>query len=234
MSGLVLLAVCALGTYFLVMDERQGRGAAQRAGLAPTAIPRDISSRAVDPEPLTVDEVFPDQNIVINADEPPYQVLKRQAARDCRVAAAGGLVTLIGELGCSQVVRGTLRSPTRAYLVTAGILNLGDADRADRAHERIKPIVAGRKGRFQGMLAGRGTDPVVLSSAQVGWHVRGHFLVYCVIAKADGTAIQDNDPVAQQILYDLIEVHLRGGVLQRRATVPVSPAPDTAPVDRAS
>lgn len=229
LTALVLLAVCGLGTYFLVMDERQGRESARTAEPAPTALPRDISSRAVDPDPLSVKEVFPEKEIVINAEEPPYQVLKTQAVRDCRTAGVGDLVKLIGELDCSQVVRGTLRSPNRAYLVTAGVLNLADAALAERAHERIKPIVEGRKGRFQGMVAGRGTDPVVLSSAQVGWHVRGHFLVYCVIAKADGAAIRDNDPFAQQILFDMIELHLRGGVLERRATIPVSPSPAAAP-----
>lgn len=222
---MVLLGVCGLGSYFLVLDERQGRSGRLAAEPAPTALPRDISSRAVDPEPLSAEEVFPDKEILINVDEPAYQVLKTQAAVDCRTAAAGDLIDLLGELDCSQVVRATLRSPTRAYLVTAGIFNLGDATLADRAHQQIKPIVDGRKGRFQGMLAGKGTDPVVLASAQVGWHVRGHFLVYCVIAKADGSQIRDDDPYARQILFDMIEVHLRGTVLERRATVPVSPTP---------
>lgn len=233
-GALVLLTVCGLGTYFLVLDERQGHAARAPLDPTPTALPRDISSRAVDPEPLRVDEVFPDREIVIDAAEPPYQVLRTQAARDCRAAVAGDLVGLLGELDCSQVVRGTLRSPTRAYLVTAGILNLGDATLAERARQRVKPIVEGRKGRFQGMRAGRGTDPVVLSSAQVGWHVRGHFLMYCVVAKADGTAITDGDPYVRQILFDLIELHLRFGVLQRRATVPVVPPAGPSPATPAA
>lgn len=223
LAVLVLLAVCGLGAYFIVADERRGRAGALATTSAPTALPRDISSRAVDPEPLTVDEVFPDQEIVINTNEAPYQVLKTQAVRDCTAAASDDLAKLLAGVDCSQVVRGTMRSPTRAYLVTAGIFNLVDADTADQVHERIKPIVTSRKGRFHGMPAGKGTDPVALSSAQVGWHVRGHFLVYCVIAKADGTAIRDNDPFAQQILFDMIELHLRNGVLERRATVLVSP-----------
>lgn len=229
LTVLTLLGICGLGSYFLVLDERQGRNGRLSAEPAPTALTRDISSRRVDPEPLSAEEVFPDKEILVNAEEPPYQVLKTQAATDCRTAAAGELIDLIDELDCSQVVRATLRSPTRAYLVTAGIFNLGDATLADRAHEQIKPIVDDRRGRFQGMLAGEGTDPVVLASAQVGWHVRGHFLVYCVIAKADGSQIRDDDPYARQILFDMIEVHLRGTVLERRATVLVSPTPEAGP-----
>lgn len=221
LSALVLLAVCGLSSYFIVADERQGRAARNVAGPAPTVEPRDIGTRAVDPAPLTEPEVFPTPEIVINAGEPPYRVLKTQVVADCAAATTGEITGLLGELGCDQVVRGTLRSPTGAYLVTAGVFNLADSTGAEWAHQRIKPIVDAGKGRFQGMVAGKGTEAIALASAQVGWHVRGHFLVFCVIAKSDRTEIGDDDPYARQILFDMIELHLRGGVLERRATVPV-------------
>ena len=175
--------------------------------------------------------MFPAEQIVIDPAEPAYQVLRTETATDCATAASGEINGLLAELGCSQVVRGTLRSPTGGYLVTAGLFNLADATGADWAHQEIKPIVDGDKGRFQGLAAGKGTEALTLASAQVGWHVRGHFLAFCVIAKSDGTAIGDDDPYARQILFDLIELHLRGGVLERRATVPVDPPADTAPAD---
>ncbi|PZM90915.1 MAG: hypothetical protein DIU79_13360 [Actinobacteria bacterium] len=227
LASAALLAVCGLSAYFLVADERQGRQA-QIAETAPTAIPRDISSREVDPEPLTEKEVFPNSEIVISVNEPPYQVLRTQENKDCRKAVAGEIAKLLTELGCSQVVRGTLRAPNSAYLVTAGVFNLRDIAAAETAHEKIKPLVNNKKGRFQGMVAGEGTDAIALSSAQVGWHIRGHYLVYCVIARADGEPVTDVDPYARQILYDMIELHLRGDVLEKRATVPVdeaSPSP---------
>jgi hypothetical protein len=229
LSAVVLLAVCGLGSYFMVADERQGL-AARDSAAEPTTLARDISGRIVDPVPLTEAEVFPGRQIVIDSKEPAYQVLKTQAATDCTTAATGEINGLLAELGCNQVIRGTLRSPTGGYLVTAGLFNLADAAGASWAHEKIKPIVDGGKGRFQGLAAGKGTEAVALASAQAGWHVRGHFLVYCVIAKTDGTAIGDNDPYAQQILYDMIELHLRGGVLERWATVPVDPSAGATPV----
>ena len=161
--------------------------------------------------------------------EPPYQVLRTQENKDCRKAVAGEIAKLLTELGCSQVVRGTLRAPNSAYLVTAGVFNLRDIAAAETAHEKIKPLVNNKKGRFQGMVAGEGTDAIALSSAQVGWHIRGHYLVYCVIARADGEPVTDVDPYARQILYDMIELHLRGDVLEKRATVPVDEA---SPVPR--
>jgi len=222
LSVLMLLGVCGLGSYLIVIDERQGRKI--RAAPAPTALPRDISSRKVDPAPLTVKEVFPSKKIVIPTGE-TYRVLKTQAVKDCRATVTEKLRNLLAELGCTQVVRGTLRSPTGDYLVTAGIANLQDLAAADAAHEKIKPLVDAQKGRFLGMSAGKGTYAIGFSSAQVGWHTRGHFLVYCVIAKSNGKAIGENDPYARQILYDMIELHLRGTVLERRATVLVTPTP---------
>ncbi|MDG4828447.1 hypothetical protein O7627_03910 [Solwaraspora sp. WMMD1047] len=225
-----LLAVCGLSSFFILVDERRGQGAtATEVAPTPTALPRDISSRLVDPLPLTPAEVFPEPQITINSGEAPYRVLKTQESPDCRTAAAGELGRLLHGLGCDQVVRGTLRSPNDAYLVTAGIFNLADADGADRAHREIKSMMPDGRGRFQGMAAGAGTEPVVLASAQVGWHVRGHFLAYCVIARADGGEIAADDPFARQILYDMVELHLRNGILGRRAIVAVDdPAVMTA------
>lgn len=230
LAGTALVAACGLSAYFLVTDEQQGRHA-RTAEPMPSVLPRDISSRAVDPEPLTAKEVFPSSEIVIDDNEPPYRVLRTQEHKDCGKAVAGEIATLLAKLGCTQVVRGTLRAPNSAYLVTAGVFNLEDITAAETAHEKIKPIVTNNKGRFYGMVAGEGTDAIALSSAQVGWHIRGHFLVYCVIARVDGKPVTDVDPYARQILYDMIELHLRGDVLEKRATVLVgeaSPSPGGA------
>lgn len=206
----------------MVADERKAR--AIGAGPAPTVLPRDISSRTIDPAPLTAEEVFPTAGIVINQQEPPYQVIKSQAVEDCRVAASNSIADLLDESSCTQVVRATLRSPTGEYLVTAGVFNLEDAVAADRAHQQIKPVVNGQQGRFHGMVAGKDTEPIGMPSAQLGWHVRGHFLVYAVIARVDGEQVGAGDPIARQILSDMIELHLRGNVLERRATVPIESA----------
>ncbi|MGI5212004.1 hypothetical protein [Plantactinospora sp. CA-290183] len=220
---LVLFGICGLSSYFVMVDERGPKTGATGAAPVPTTLARDISSRAADPAPLTVKEVFPGDQIVIESEESAYQVLKTQGAQDCGLAASGQLGALLKELGCNQFVRGTVRSPTGSYLATAGIVNLADAAGADSARQRIKPIVDGEDGRFLGMAAGQSTEPVTRPSAQAGWHVRGHFLVYCVVARVDGETIGADDPFARQVLSDMIEAYLRGKVLERRATVPASP-----------
>ncbi|MFC6019636.1 hypothetical protein ACFP2T_25930 [Plantactinospora solaniradicis] len=222
---LVLLGICGLSSYFFVVDEPYGRDARTADSTPPPAnLTRDISSRAADPTPLTVKEVFPGKEVVIAAEESKYELLKTQASEDCELAADGELGALLVDLGCSQFVRGTVRSPTGAYLATAGIVNLTDAAGASSAHEKIEPIVAGKKGRFLGLSAGRGTEAVTRDSAQAGWHERGHFLIYCVVAKANGSTIGEEDVFARQVLTDMIEAHLRGKVLEQRATAPSAPA----------
>lgn len=214
---LALLGVCGLSGWFMLADERQGRDSVSSGGNPPVTATRDISSRTADPTPLTIRELFPAEHLLINQAEPAYELLRTDASEDCRSAAGGEISSLLVQLGCSQVVRGTLRSPTGAYVVTGGIFNLGDATGADRAHEKIKPLVDTGKGRFLGMAAGKGTDPITRSTAQVGWHSRGHFLAYCVIARVDARPIAASDQDAQKILSDVIELHLRGAVLDRRA-----------------
>ncbi|MDG4763694.1 hypothetical protein O7632_06165 [Solwaraspora sp. WMMD406] len=223
LSVLVMLSVCGLSSFFIVADERNGRVAAGLASAdAPAAaVPRDISSRAVDPEPLTVEEVFPAGDITIDPQEPPYRLLKTQAEQRCRAAVAGEIGELLDDLGCSQVVRGTLRSPTGEYLITTGVFNLAEAAGAEWAHARIKPLVDEERGRFQGMIANEGTEAIALAAAQVGWHSQGHFLTYCVIARSDSEPVADDDPYARQILFDMLQLHLQTQVLDKRSRQPL-------------
>jgi hypothetical protein len=52
---------------------------------------------------------------------------------------------------------------------------------------------------------------------QVGCHVRGHYLAYAVIARGDGAPVAADDPGAAEVLRDVVEIHLRGRVLDARA-----------------
>jgi hypothetical protein len=220
-GALTVLVTCGAFSYHLVQEERAGREAQAEASLAATASPRDISSREVDPEPLTVEEVFPDDEIVINPDESPYQVLKAEASEDCAVAAADKLQSLLDDLDCSQVVRATVRSPNKDYLITGGVLNLADQAGAERAYQDIKPLIEEGTGRFLGLLAGDGTEAIVLSETVLFWDYRGHYLMYAVVARTDGDEFGTADNrYADLVSWDIIEVHLRGGVLEARATLP--------------
>lgn len=226
----VLLAVCGLTSYFIVVDEQAGNDAkANGANAGPSILPRDISSREKDAAPLSVEEVFPGKEVTIVAGQPAYPVLATQLSGDCRVAATETLLQQITAAGCNQAARATLRSPSAPYLVTAGILNLATVEGADKVHESVKGIVDAKKGRFTGLVAGKGTEPIVRSATHLGWDSRGHFLIYCVIARADGKEFTPaDDPHARQIIYDMIVLHLRNTVLEKRATIQVGATPATS------
>ena len=122
-------------------------------------------------------------------------MLKKQAATDCASAATDDLAKLMATNGCNQVVRGTLKSGDGVYLITAGIFNLQDEPAAINSHENIKPTIDAQKGRFTGLLAGAGTEVLVRAPMILGWHARGHYLAYCVIARADGQGFDPADQV---------------------------------------
>ena len=100
---------------------------------------------------------------------------------------------------------------------------------AKRAYEQTKTLIDARQGRFKGYVPSTATKVLALSSTHLGWDYRGHYLVYFVIARADGKDFAEGDPFAQQILYDIIEVHLLGTVVQKRAVVAVTPSGGSAP-----
>lgn len=234
-ATLALLAVCGLFSWRVIQDELAGNAEAQ-AG--PSGNPtRDISTREADPEPLTEEEVFPAEEVTIAESERPYRVLGTEVSEDCTVTAADELAALIEELDCSQVVRGTLQSPNEDYLITTGLLNLGTRDEAEHAYEEIKTLVADQTGRFVGMLAGDGTEPIMISETKLGWDFRGHYLIFAVIAKADGTTFTSEDEqYAKLIIWDMVELHMRTGVLETRVTAtpaPTAPASASAPAEEA-
>jgi hypothetical protein len=88
-----------------------------------------------------------------------------------------------------------------------------------------------RQGRLRGMSAGDDTEAVANAAARVGWQVRGHYLAYCVVTRADGQRISADDTKVREILYDMIEVYLNRGVLERRANAGVASQPTDAPTD---
>jgi hypothetical protein len=229
---IVVLSVCGLSSWLIVLDEQKGvQAQANNATPKPSFIPVDISSREVDPTPLTVAEVFPNDKIIIDPSKPneAYSVIAKQELTDCRSSTKGEISALIQGLGCSQVIRATMRSPSD-YLVTGGIFNLDTVASAEKAWESIRGMVDSQKGGFVGYApaSDKTARPLVLAATVVGWNMKGHYLAFCVIARADGNEIPDRDPFASQIMYDIVEIYLKGQILEARATDP-APGASGAP-----
>lgn len=209
----VVVATCGLGSFLLL----EGSGSVVGAEPTPTqTVPRrDISSRTADPNLLTAADVFPNEQITVDATIPPYQRIgAAQVGTDCRVAANGDLGKLLVTLGCNQVVRATYSSTEGSYLVTAGVFNLVDAASATKANTDIKDLVDTAKGRFTGYVATPAAKMLGRSATKLAWAAQGHFLMFSVIARADGKEFTDEDePHIKVIVYDILEKHLRDGVI---------------------
>ncbi|MGC5028900.1 hypothetical protein [Micromonospora sp. DT229] len=237
-AALVLLALCGLAGAAL-LDGRQLIGQ-QAAPSTPsddntpgTDSPRasDLDSRDTDQAPLTGREVFPSGTLTLGDGRHAYEVLRAQSSASCAVAATGEVSALLVRLGCNQVVRATLRSSDQEHLVTAGLFNLTDRSSAERARDRIRQVLDEREGRFRGMPAGDGTEVIATAPARVGWQVRGHYVAYAVVTRADGDTIRSGDTVVREILFDLLELHLNREVLERRANGGAASQPTPAPTD---
>lgn len=219
---LVLLALCGLGAAALLADRTPTPQLtpSYQAGANPSADPDEednLDSRDVDQAPLTTKELFAGKELVLADGQPAYKVLKTQASTSCSVAATDEIADLLVRLGCDQVVRGTLRTPDGDHLVTTGLFNLTDRASAERVRDRIRQLLDERQGRFRGMAAGEDTEAIASAPARVGWQVRGHYLAYAVVTRSDGEAIKSGDEKVREVLFDMIELHLNRGVLQRRA-----------------
>ncbi|MFU8873700.1 hypothetical protein [Micromonospora sp. SL4-19] len=228
---LVLLALCGLAVTAIVQDRTVTPPAAQSTDQpvvdqsAAADDRTDLDSRDTDQVALTAKEVFPGKELVVADGRPAYQVLKTQSSASCAVAATGEVSDLLVRLGCNQVVRATLRSPDGGFLLTTGLFNLTDTASAQRARDRVRQVLDERQGRFQGMAAGSDTENVATAAARVGWQVRGHYLAYCLVTRADGERISSTDTKSRDILYDMIEVYLNRGVLERRSNGGVTSQP---------
>ncbi|MEV6691652.1 hypothetical protein AB0M35_09325 [Micromonospora sp. NPDC051196] len=236
-AALVLLALCGLAGAAL-LDGRQliGQQAAPSTepdttrGTDPDSV-SDLDSRDTDQAPLTAREVFPGNTLAAGGGQGGYEVLRTQSSASCPVAATGEVADLLVRLGCNQVVRATLRTPDQEHLVTTGLFNLTDRSSAERARDRIRQVLDERQGRFRGMPAGDGTEVIANAPARVGWQVRGHYIAYAVVTRADGATIRSSDTVVREILFDMLELHLNRNVLERRANGGIANQPTVTPTD---
>ncbi|GAA3910812.1 hypothetical protein [Actinoplanes auranticolor] len=216
LAALIVLAIVGLSAFFIVAEQRRGNG---RDSVAlPGSEPR-ITSRAVDPEPLTQHEVFPEPTVRLAAGDAGYPVQLTHSDTVCRTATVGELGGLLDDYGCDHVVRARLAAPHGGYLVTAGVFNLADDSGAAQVSELAGTLVENGRGTFT-MLGGSAGDPLGEPLAQVGWHSRGHYLLYCVIARPDGQLVADDDPYAARITTELVERYLGAQVIGARTLDP--------------
>jgi hypothetical protein len=221
MSGLaaaIMLAIGCLSGFFIIADMRRGHDA-EAAGSTPGT--PTLGNRTIDPTPLRLEEVFPDTEIRLVSGAAPYLIGMTHVDTDCDIATTGELGSVLRDHACSQVVRASMTAPYGGYQVTAGVFNLADEADAVQVGERAGRLVETGDGTFAAMSAGGpGADPLHQPLAQVGWHERGHYLIYCVIVRPDGLVVRDDDPYARRITVDLVQSYLGDQVIGKRSGRP--------------
>jgi hypothetical protein len=212
-AAVVVIATCGLGSYMLVKDDTTVVGASPTP--SPTVVKRDINDRKTDPAAMTVADVFPAAAVpAADPTVPPYKRMgNAQINKDCRVAATNDVGKLLRSLGCSQVIRATFVSPDGGYYLTAGVFNLKDNAACQQAHGAIPRLVDAGKGRLSGFVANAASRVMGRAPTQLAWDAQGHFLIYTVIARADGKEFADGDPNVRVIVYDIVEKYLRDKVI---------------------
>ncbi|AEV81711.1 hypothetical protein ACWT_0697 [Actinoplanes sp. SE50] len=195
LAALIVLGIIATLSFLIVSDDQQ-------PGTDPD---QALTSRAADPEPLTVAEAFP-------PGAAGYRVENTRAQSDCTLAVTGALRSALTAYGCSQAVRATLTVPDGDYRVTTGILNLVDAPGAAAVADQVRHLVETGDGSFTA-LTGTPVEP----GTPVGWRARGHYLVYCAITGPGGVAATGQDRRLSEITAQLLDTYLSNQVLARRA-----------------
>jgi hypothetical protein len=181
-AGVGLPAVAAVAA-FAFMHHPGGHAPAKPAGNAPSATVsasnsaqamgpwQHIGTRAEDPAPLTLGQLFPAQFAVSGAD---YVRTAQASSSDCTGAVFGSaLQSAVRKHGCSQVMRASYLSAGQKLMGTIGVLNLTDSDTANAvgkvtgASEFIAQLTA-PSGPTHNLTKGTGLEEA---------EVKGHYLI---------------------------------------------------------
>jgi hypothetical protein len=216
-GALIMLGICGLSSFFVIADERRGIGAKDTGTVVAAQADTQyaISSRRLDPQALSLSEVFSATQIQLVSGSEPYRVSWTHIDSDCDAAGTGALGQLLATAGCTQVVRASMTAPYGGYEVTVGMFNLVDQGAAKRVAGQVHALVETGEGSFASMAAGAtlGQDPRDRPDSYASWHEHGHFLVYCVISRPDGVPIAAEDPYARRITKDLLDTYLSEEIL---------------------
>lgn len=172
----------------------------------------DLGSRARDPKPFTVAELFPDKSITIRGNV--YKFVGGDEVTVCPDAATGQVAQILAQAGCSQVVRGTWQDAGGKHLITVGLANLPTTADASKVVAATREPA---KGAFRPYpvpsTAASGFDGS--KPTAVGWQAQGHYAVFSVVGGATGAAASATDPAVKSAGSDLRD--LISSALLRRA-----------------
>jgi hypothetical protein len=132
---------------------------------------KHITTRAEDPRPLTLTELFPAR---FSSGGTTAAMTIDQAGTNCPAAVLGAaLQTAVHKAGCTQVLRGSYLATDQQIMGTIGVLNLVDATSAQRAGQATGSAqfidqLPAAKGPTHNLTKGTGLEEAVY---------KGHYLI---------------------------------------------------------
>lgn len=143
-----------------------------------------LKSRATDPSPLTLKEVFRRESFTIKGKKYVRTAWKHD--RDCtKVVNGTKLAATLKKGGCAQVLRATYARSDGLLVGTVGVLNLKTENWAKAAEK----AGSGRDAYLQ-PLPGTGYSKKIGKGAALGTSfVRGHYLIMTWVQRPDGKTI---------------------------------------------
>ena len=184
--GLALIVVAGAAYFLLTRGHKspapaadsQHTTGARSSPSAPSASPSPslgpwghIESRALDPVPLTLTELFPAS---FSDGGVSYVSTAQKAKVRCPGALAGSqLITAVSHAGCTQAMRASYLSSDNQLMGTIGVLNLITAAAAEKAGKAAGPSefiaqLPGASGPTKNLTKGTGFEAA---------EVKGHYLV---------------------------------------------------------
>ncbi|MEV4252894.1 hypothetical protein AB0J52_06960 [Spirillospora sp. NPDC049652] len=154
---------------------------------SPSLSPVKLKSRATDPSPLTLSEIF-GKSAFRGAGE-KYKRTGWNAAKTCTGAVGGtSLTASVKKGGCSQVLRATYTRGDGKLIGTVGVFNLKTETAAKTAVR-----AAAAKDAYLKPLPGAGNTKKIGTGLALGTaEARGHYLVMTWVQRPDGKKIADS------------------------------------------
>ncbi len=185
-AGLAVVVAVGAGTYFYLSGQRLSGGAAAAPSITPAATQPaqpspsptptgrwgHIQTRKIDPQKLTLHELFP---VRFTSSGFTYSRTAVRPGKHCSSAVLGSrLQSAVAAADCTQVMRASyLSSGHKKMMGTIGVLNLRTAKAAQHAGKATGPSqfiaqLRGAKGPTRNLTKGTGIEEA---------EVKGHYLI---------------------------------------------------------
>ncbi|HEY8481306.1 MAG TPA: hypothetical protein VIL71_15900 [Spirillospora sp.] len=191
-----------------------GLSPASYSSSASTSAYAGIASRDTDPQPLTIDEVFPSSAAKVSLPDGDVQV-KLRAKRlddDCAAAVWGQTVgDVLSRGGCTQAARGIYADTKNGYGLAVAVFNLSGSKAADEFVATLEKTIGA--GFVQPLPAEEPLDDFGRGFGMARGLAMGHFAVVTWAQRLDGKG----DVKDETLLELLIEGGKNPAVLGRAA-----------------